>query len=221
MTTRAYIRLSTGEQDEASQRHQLNTWTEQTGRTIDETVTDYASGGIKWQERGLAALLAKSEPGDTIVVSEISRIARSIVGVMSFLEDAANAEVGVVAIAQGLTLDGSIMGKMAAAIFGIAAEIDRYLLRSRTKAALAARKKAGMPLGRPKGSKGISKCASHAEEIDRLLAAKVSKKAIARIIGCAPNTLNAYLRNPHAPTKDTRTGDIFATAEPNDTTTEN
>ena len=52
--------------------------------------------------------------------------------------------------------------------FSMAAEIERDLISQRTKEALAAQKKAGIRLGRPKGS-GKSKLDTYRPEIDALL----------------------------------------------------
>ena len=52
--------------------------------------------------------------------------------------------------------------------FSMAAEIEHDLISQRTKEALAAKKKAGIKLGRPTGS-GKSKLDKHRPEIEALL----------------------------------------------------
>jgi DNA invertase Pin-like site-specific DNA recombinase len=209
MTIRAYLRISTDKQDEQSQRAILTEWTARTGRQIDQHNSDTTSGSVPWEKRAIACLLAGSMPGDCIVVSEISRIARSILGVLSFLQAAAIAEVEIVAIRSGIALDSSLSSKIVVTILALAAEVERDLIRERTKAALAARKAAGLPLGRPRGSRSVSIIAAKADDIARLLAAKVPKRAIARVLGCSPSTLYAYLRQDQCATGDLATMNLF------------
>lgn len=194
MTTYAHIRRSKDKQDEASQREKIRQWAEREKTKIDEWDSDAQGGGIAWQKRGLGQLLDRAKAGDMIVVSEISRIARSTVGVLSFLEAAVERDIGITAIDVGIKLDGSMAANVIATAFGMAAQIERYLLRSRTKAALDARKEKGLPVGRQPGSLGRNnKLAGKEKQINDLLAAKVSKSAIARILEVSRQTLHTYL----------------------------
>jgi len=195
MTTFAYIRISTTKQDEASQRHIITETIEKAGGKIDEWIADTASGGTPWQDRQLAAILAKAKEGDIIALSEVSRIARSIVGVLTFLQAAAKKKVTVIAIKTGITMDNSTSAKIVVTVLAMAAEIERDLLRERTKAALAARKSRGLPVGRQAGAKGKrNKLAGRDAEIDPLLKANVAKAAIARILKVSRQTLHDYLK---------------------------
>jgi DNA invertase Pin-like site-specific DNA recombinase len=193
MTTTAYLRVSTDQQDAASQRHQIATWAAANGATVDRELSDTASGSTPWQSRAIAPLITAGQPGDVVVVSEISRIARSVVGVLTALQTAAERGVNVIACKNGLRIDGSLPAKIVVTVFALVAEIERDLIRERTRAALQARKARGQPIGRQLGATGTSKCQPHAELIARLLAAKTPKRAIARLIDVAPQTLYDYL----------------------------
>ena len=194
MKTIAYIRISTNKQDEASQREIVAQWCEQNRRAVTAYATDQASGALPWQERALSFALADCGAGDTIVVSEISRIARSTVGVLTFLQAAAAQQVNVVAIRSGIVLDGSTASKIVVTVLAMAAEIERDLLRERTKAALDARKARGLPVGRQLGALGTrNKLAGREDEINHLLKSGVAKAAIARLCSVARGTLDAFL----------------------------
>jgi DNA invertase Pin-like site-specific DNA recombinase len=195
MTIRLYLRVSTDPQDFQSQTQQLGDWLTQQPLTHTVRYEDTASGSVPWKQRLLGKAIADAAPGDTIAVSEVSRIARSTLGVLSFLQTAAELEVTVIAARNKLTLDGSLPSKITVTILALAAEIERDLLRERTRQALAARKAAGVRLGRPPGSRSLSKLDAKAEDVQRLLDAHVSKRAIARLLECAPGTLYAYLRS--------------------------
>lgn len=194
MTIYAYLRCSTVKQDEASQRQiitaALAAWP---GQPV-EWLADQASGGTPWQERGIARLLDRAAPDDTIIISEVSRIARSTVGVLTFLQAAAERGLRVVAVRSGISLDGSASSKIVVTVLAMAAEIERDLLRERTKAALAARKASGLPIGRQPGALNrTTKLSGRDAEITPLLKAGVSKAAIARILGVSRQTLHAHL----------------------------
>lgn len=190
----AYLRISTDKQDEASQRKIIADYVVSKKLTISAYASDQASGAQPWQQRAIAIALADANEGDTIIVSEISRIARSTVGVLTFLQAAAEKKVNVIAIKSGIALDGSTASKIVVTVLAMAAEIERDLLRERTKASMQARKERGLPVGRQPGATGKrNKLHGKETEIARLEAHKVSQSAIARVMGVSRGTLCAFL----------------------------
>ena len=100
-----------------------------------------------------------------------------------------------------MVLDGSMQSRIAATVLGLAAEIEREFISMRTTEALAKRKAAGHPLGRPKGSRAPRvKLDDKADDIRRYLAIGLSKRAIAKLVACSPTTLYDWLarRQVHA-----------------------
>ena len=190
-----YLRCSTDQQDEASQRFIIR---DRLGFYKNPDIVwmaDYASGAIPWQQRQISAALNQLGPGDLLIVSEISRIARSTVGVLTFLQAAAAKGVTVEAIKSGITLDGSTASKIVVTVLAMAAEIERDLLRERTKGALAARKLRGLPVGRQPGAVNkVRKLDGKLPEIRDLLGAKISQAAIARILNVSRQTLSSFLK---------------------------
>lgn len=78
--------------------------------------------------------------------------------------------------------------------FAMAAEIERDIISQRTKEALAARKKAGVKLGRPKGS-GKSKLDQYRPEIKALLANGSTQKFIANRYRTTEANLSRWMKN--------------------------
>jgi DNA invertase Pin-like site-specific DNA recombinase len=191
--TTVYLRISTDKQDEASQMQIIKA--KYPSADFDFSwVSDTASGGTAWQSRAIAGVLEKSVKGDRIIVSEISRIARSTVGILSFLEAAAEKGVTVDAVNTGITLDGSLASTIVVTILAMVAQIERSLLKERTKAALDARKARGLPVGRQVGAVGKkNKLNGRMAEIQPLLDAKVSMTAIARVLKVSRQTLYTFL----------------------------
>lgn len=74
-------------------------------------------------------------------------------------------------------------------------KIERNLISQRTKEALARKKAEGVILGRPKGSKSkVKKLTGKEAEIRVLQDKKVSKSAIARILGVHRLTVTEYIK---------------------------
>ena len=100
---------------------------------------------------------------------------------------------------ENLQLNGTqdIQTKVMVTMLGLFAEIERDLIAERTKEGLAAARAKGRLPGRPKGVLGASKLMGTEGEIQRLLAKRVSKAAIARILGVSRSTLHHFIRSRH------------------------
>ena len=84
-----------------------------------------------------------------------------------------------------------------ATILGLAAQIEREFISARTKEALARRKAAGLPVGRPKGRATKLMLDDRRAEIVDYLNKGVSKRSVAKILGCSPTTLYSWIRRRH------------------------
>jgi len=119
----------------------------------DAFVTEQVSGKVSWKDRELGKLVKSLDSGDTLVVSELSRLGRSFYEVMELLSILTQRGIRLHSIKEGFDLADNIQSKVVAFAFSLAAEIERQLISQRTKEALASKKSQGMVLGRPKGSK--------------------------------------------------------------------
>jgi len=197
MANYAYLRVSTEQQDVDNQRFGLLEYCHKHKLTDLIFIEDTVTGRQKWQRRKLGDLLTNTmKKGDVLIVSEISRMARSTLQILEMLELASDKGISVHISKQNLVFSekGDITSTIMATILGMVAQIDRELISVRTKEALAARKAAGMSLGRPKGKAEKVKLDSREDEIKDLLQKKVSKRAIAKIVDCAPSTLYDWMK---------------------------
>jgi DNA invertase Pin-like site-specific DNA recombinase len=101
-------------------------------------------------------LLDKLLPGDTVIVSELSRIGRSIKETLNIIEVIIKEkEARLVLIKQSLDLNpkqkNNITNKILITIFSMIAELERDFISERTKEGLRARVAKGIKLGKPKG----------------------------------------------------------------------
>lgn len=212
MTTYAYIRVSTDAQDLNNQRHGVIEYARKHGLEPMTFFEDTASGKKNWRERDLGKLLEQAHAGDVLLVAEISRLARSTLQVLEILQDAATREIAVHVAKSNMVMDGSLNSRITAVVLGLAAEIEREFISARTTEALARRKAAGLPLGRPKGRvSAVKKLDKDAERIKELLEKGVHKASIARILDCHPDTLYEWMKanklQRYIKTKSTKTVD--------------
>lgn len=194
MANFAYLRVSTDAQDVDNQRHGILEYCNAHHINAIQFVEDSTSGKIHWRERKLGSLLIHTmKKDDTIVFAEISRMGRSTLQVLEILEYAAKYELNVHIAKQKMILDRSMQARITATVLGLAAEIEREFISLRTKEALAKRKQEGKQLGRPKGQAVKVKLDEHELTIRDYVAKGISKRAIAKLVECAPSTLYDWL----------------------------
>jgi DNA invertase Pin-like site-specific DNA recombinase len=190
----AYLRVSTDAQDLDNQKHGVVNYCVDKKFHAPLFVEDTASGKNDWRARALGNIVSQAVPGDVLVVSEVSRLARSTLQVLEIMRECVAKGVHLHIVKNGIVLDGSMQAKIVATVLGLAAEIERDFISSRTKEALAKRKAEGMILGRPAGPAKVLKLDEHAKLIDGYLAKKINKHDIAKLLDVAPNTLAAWLK---------------------------
>jgi DNA invertase Pin-like site-specific DNA recombinase len=193
--TIGYLRVSTIEQDVEKNKTDILKLANEKKLGHVEWIDEKVSGTTDWKKRELGVVFSTLEKGDTIIVSELSRLGRSTLQILMFMKAAKEKGVAVHAIKGGWTLNGSMESKIVLTILSMVAEIERDLISERTKEGLRARKEAGVVLGRPKGP-GKSKLDKHKEEIFALLNNGSTKTFIAKRYGTsAPNLFNWLAKN--------------------------
>ncbi len=193
MMTYAYLRVSTLEQDIEKNRYDILQLANDKQLGTIHWVEEKVSGRVSWKKRAIGSLIVQMQPGDTLIVSELSRLGRSMLECMEILAIAAQRGIRIYAVKGSWQLDDSIQSKIVAMAFAMAAEIERDLISQRTKEALAARKQAGMKLGRPVGT-GKSKLDKHRVEIEGLLANGSTQAFIARRYDTTEANLSRWLK---------------------------
>ena len=154
MSIYAYLRVSTDQQDVNSQRIGIEEFCTSKGWVIDEWIMDEGvSGATELSKRKLGKLLKKCKKGDTLVFSEISRIARKLVIVFEVIKACSEKGVKIYTVKDRYVLEDSIQSKVIVTVMGLAAEIERDLIRQRTREGIKRARAAGKIIGRPKGRK--------------------------------------------------------------------
>jgi len=149
-----YLRVSSDEQDVNSQKQGVVKFAEAREWKIDEYITDEGvSGGKDPDKRNLGPLLKKLKKDDIVIAAEISRLGRDLYMVMDILHFCRKTGCKIYTVKDNFALDDNIQSKVLAFAFGLAAEIERQMIRQRTKEGLKLRMKLGVLLGRPIGGK--------------------------------------------------------------------
>jgi len=189
----AYIRVSTDSQETENQLFEILKYANEKKLDNVEIVEETVSGKKSWKKRQLGNLVDELQEGDILIVTELSRLGRSMLEIMELLSILLRNGIELHVVKNNQVLKDDLQSKVFAMAFSIAAEIERELISQRTREALQRRKAEGKPLGRPKGSYS-SKLDKYREQIEELRAKGVSIASIAKILEVPYTTLYDYLR---------------------------
>ena len=196
MKTVAYLRVSTRSQDLANQKLAILEFSQKRRFPIDQFIESRISSRNSPLERRIDEMLGTLEPGDRLLVSELSRLGRSLSQVIQIVETLVHRKIRFIAIKEAIEFDGKqdLPTKVMIALFGLFAEVERDLISERTKEGLAAAKAKGKLLGRPKGALGTSRLDGKEQDIRALLGKDVSKASIAKILDVSRSALTTSSR---------------------------
>lgn len=196
MKTIAYLRVSTNVQDLNSQKLAILDFARKEGFGIDEFVEITISSRRSQQRDQLLDTIQELNKGDRLVVSELSRLGRSLGQVIAIVDSLVKRKVRFIAIKEGIRFEGkqTLQSKVMVTLFALFSEVERDLISERTKEGLASAKASGKLLGRPKGSLGRSKLEGREQEIQMLLDKGVSKASIAKITDVSRTNLLHFIR---------------------------
>jgi len=139
-----YARVSTQDQDLTAQRDALAAL----GVPVERTYVDHGLTGTNRERPGLREALAACRSGDTLVVTKLDRLARSLPDARDILEDLTRREVK-------LSVGGSVhdptesVGRLLFNVLAMVAEFESDLIRMRTKEGMRVAKAKGHLRGRP------------------------------------------------------------------------
>ncbi|MFU7598295.1 recombinase family protein [Legionella pneumophila] len=199
--TIAYLRVSTVDQDLGKNKSDVLFFANENNLGKVHFVEEKISGAIHWKKRELGSIIESMSEGDHLIVSEFSRLGRSMLECMEIMSHCLEKKINLYAIKGQWRLDNSIQSKIIGMIFSIASEIERDLISKRTSEALRARKLKGLPMGRPKGT-GKSKLDEYKEEIVALLNNGSSRVFIAKRYKTSVGNLHYWLKKNGIEVKD-------------------
>ena len=197
-----YLRVSTEAQDLESQKVGIDSYCEKNNITIEKWVEEKVSGVKEIKSRRLGFLQARLRKGDTLIVSEISRLGRSSLMILSLVEKLFKRGVTMIFIKQGLNLEAgdgnlqSMMAKMFVCFSALYAEMERELMKGRVKEGIERRKRQGLPFGRPGGKPWLgSPIKQYLPEMKRLYTEGRSLSELAKVFPFTVSGISRALRN--------------------------
>lgn len=179
-----YIRVSSEQQAEsgaglAAQRAAIEAFAKKQGIALAAIHADEAiSGAAGLDDRpGLAAAIGSLRRGDVLLIPKRDRLGRDMMAVLT-IERAVQKRGAVILSADGVGNGDEAADKFMRTVIDAAAAFERDLIRARTKAALAAKRKAGqrtghIPFGYRLADDGVG-----------LIPVPEEQEVIARIIAC-------------------------------------
>jgi DNA invertase Pin-like site-specific DNA recombinase len=196
MKTVGYIRVSTDHQNTENQKLAILEYGNQRHLSINTWIDTKTSSRRSTKERRIDEMPSVLEEGDTLIVSELSRLGRSVGQIAILVDELLKKKIRVICLKENITLNGrtDIQTKVMITMFSLFAEIERDLISERTKEGLARARSEGKLLGRPKGTIGKSKLDGKEKEIKEYLAKKVNRANIARIYGVTFPTIENFIK---------------------------
>lgn len=188
-----YIRVSTEEQNTNNQKkailekYQVDKWVEET-----------KSGTIDYRKRNLGELIETLSSGDFLVITELSRLGRSLTMIFNIVSQLKEKKVRCVAIKNNFDLNpesnNDIVSSVLMFAFGLSAQIERELISERTKQGLAIARAKGKKMGRAKGEKPHwFKLTPHKDQILKYMAQGRSVYSMAHEYGVTWQTMKNFV----------------------------
>ena len=193
MKTISYLRVSTIDQDIDKNKSDILKLANDKQLGNVKFIEEKISGKVSWRKRKIFDIVNSLKAGDNIIVSELSRLGRSMLECMEILSICSEQKINIYAVKGNWSLDNTIQSKIVAMAFSMASEIERDLISSRTREALRVKKLNGMKLGRPVGS-GSSKLDKFKLEIEGLLQNGATKRFVAKRYEVSEQNLFHWLR---------------------------
>ncbi len=192
-----YIRVSTEQQNRESQRLAILGYTNKHQTKVDDWIEVTISSRKSKKARRIDELLHRLQQNDTLVVSELSRLGRSVGEIAAIVDKLILKEINLICIKENINLAGrhNIQSKTMITMFSLFAEIERDLISERTKEGIANARKNGVTIGRPVGTTGISKLDGKENEIKDFLSKGVNVANIAKIYGCTWITMKNFIKS--------------------------
>ena len=153
--TIGYIRVSTDQQDLQNQQHSILNYANKNALGKVEFIEVKMSSRKKDEDRKIDELFETLQAGDHLIVSELSRLGRSVVNVVTIVNQLIALGVNLHILKEQLFIKPNVQNPFTdfqINIFSAFAQLERDLISKRTKEALQARKAKGIKLGKPVGT---------------------------------------------------------------------
>ena len=174
-----YVRVSSTDQNPDRQLAAVG--------VVDELFTERVSGRSRAGRPALTEMLRHVRRGDTVRVSSMDRLARSVVDLAQLVQELTGRGVRVDFVTEHLTFDPGSEDPFATFqlhLLGAVAQLERSLIRERQREGIEIAKTKGVYAGRSRKLDDDQIAAAH-----QMVEAGVPKAKIARDLGCSRRVL--------------------------------
>jgi DNA invertase Pin-like site-specific DNA recombinase len=178
-----YARVSTTTQDLDAQLATLSA----AGVNTSRTFIDKLSGSARTPRPGLAAMLDYARAGDTVIVTAIDRLGRSVAEVTRTIAELGERRITLRAIREGIDT-ATPTGRAVAAIMATLAELELELGRERRAASRESRRARSLPATKP-----AKLTAERQQQLRRIAATGEPVRELAAAFGIGRATAYRYL----------------------------
>lgn len=186
-----YLRVSTEKQDIKKDKSSVLYKVNELGLNNNNIIwiEEVVSGAKCIDYRKISEIKFKKD--DYFITTEVSRIGRKMVDILTFITRIVELGVKVFFSNSTLQLDNSINSQMVLFALALSSQIERELISERTKRALQYKKDNGMKLGRPEGVMVLD---GKKDEVQKMLTDGVKTSKICKEMGCSPATLHRLIK---------------------------
>ena len=182
-----YARVSTHDQQTLPmQLSAMRAYAKRKGWQVTLKIEEVGSGATSRPCREELLRAARRKEIDIIVVWRLDRWGRSLVDLVTTLQELVALKVGFVSLSEALDLT-TPSGRAFAGMLAVFAEFERDILRDRVKAGIAQARKDGRPHGRP------ATVAKKVQEMKKLAKKGLSKSAIAKQLNVGRTSVRRLL----------------------------
>ena len=103
-----YLRVSTEKQHPANQQDEIRRFAESKNLVVNQWVMEVASGKKSERDRKLGVLLRHLKRDDTLIVTEISRLSRTLTDIMAIMGKCLERGINLYKTKEGYSFDNTI-----------------------------------------------------------------------------------------------------------------
>ncbi|EGS0795803.1 recombinase family protein [Campylobacter coli] len=179
----AYIRISTAKQDSEVQKLQIYEYCIKNKINIDEVMEVEMSSRKSLEKRRMNELKDKLNEGDLLICTELSRLGRSMLEVITLILELSEKGIQFAFLRQPeLSSFNNPSQKLLLSFYAYVSETERDFISQRTKAGLANARKNGKNIGRPVNSFN-SMYDKDTDLIKELISKKITLRNIWKFLG--------------------------------------
>jgi len=196
-----YVRVSTSEQEVEAQKAAINEAAAREGVKVSRFVEEVISS--RKAERKIYEVVHGLKEGETLIVYELSRLARSIGEVFEIVQEIKRRKASLWVLKPEIRTGiggNDLLADMLVFALSTAAQIERDLISERTKNSLRAKRAQGVKLGRPEGKgRKVEEAAAKKKVVPEALIESYKNRiltaaAIARLLDLDQRTVRAWLK---------------------------